>query len=240
MADPTSPEYKKAFLTYLEEFITESKLKKFDRIARNRTRYVTIVLEDIYQAHNASAVVRSCECFGIQDVYFIENQYEYQISPDVAMGAPKWLNITHFKEPEVDNTTACILDLKAKGYKIYATTPHTEDCLINDLPMEEKTALMFGTELDGLSKTALALCDGFVRIPMYGFTESYNISVSAALCMYSVRESLRSKNRAWQFSEEEIIDLKLEWTKRTIKTPDLHEERFAKTYIQHLHDQIKS
>ena len=228
----TSPEYKRAFLTYLEEFITESKLEKFDRIARSRTRYVTVVLEDIYQAHNASAVVRSCECFGIQDVYFIENQYEYQISPDVAMGAPKWLNISHYKEPGVDNTTACILDLKAKGYKIYATTPHTEDCLIHDLPLAEKTALLFGTELDGLSQTALSMCDGFVRIPMYGFTESYNISVSAALCMFSVRETLKSRNRPWQFSEEEITDLKIEWARKTIKTPELHEQRFAKSYLQ--------
>jgi len=228
MLNPSSPEYKKAFLTYLEEFITVSKLEKFDRIARNRTRYVTVVLEDIYQAHNASAVVRSCECFGIQDLYFIENQYEYCISPDVAMGAPKWLNINRYNEPNIDNTTACIMDLKAKGYKIYATTPHTDDCLIHDMPLTEKTALLFGTELDGLSQTALSLSDGFVRVPMYGFTESYNISVSAALCMFSVRETLKSKNRNWQFTDEEIIDLKLDWARKTIKTPDLHEERFVK------------
>src|SRR5689334_19333327 len=135
MNNSSSPEYKQALLTYLEEFITESKQQKFDKIARNRTRYVTVVLEDIYQAHNASAVVRSCECFGIQDVYFIENQYEYSISPDVAMGAPKWLTINRYNTPDVDNTTACIMDLKAKGYKIYATTPHTDDCLIHDLPL---------------------------------------------------------------------------------------------------------
>lgn len=230
MNNPSSPEYKKAFLAYLEEFMTESRLTKFDRIARNRTRYVTVVLEDCFQAHNASAVVRSCECFGIQDVYFIENQYEYNISPDVAMGAPKWLNINRYNEPDSDNTTACIMDLKAKGYKIYATTPHTEDCLIHDLPLDEKTALLFGTELDGLSETALKLSDGFVRVPMYGFTESYNISVSAALCMFSVRETLKSKNRAWQLSEEEIFDLKLEWAQRTVKTPELHEELFLKQY----------
>jgi len=234
MINLSSPAYKKAFLAYLEDFITESKLKKFDRIARNRTRYVTVVLEDIYQAHNASAVVRSCECFGIQDVYFIENQYEYNISPDVAMGSTKWLNINRYNEPEADNTTACILDLKAKGYKIYATTPYTDNCLIHDLPLDGKTALLFGTELDGLSQTALNLSDGFVRIPMYGFTESYNISVSAALCMFSIRETLKSKNRAWQFSEEEITDLKLEWAQKTIKTPELHEERFRKIFNENV------
>ena len=230
MSNPSSFEYKKAFFEYLEDFMTESRLHKFERIARSRTRYVTVVLEDVYQAHNASAVVRSCECFGIQDVYFIENHNEYSISPDVAMGSTKWLNINRYNEPDADNTTACILDLKAKGYKIYATTPHTEDCLIHDLPLDEKTALLFGTELDGLSETAMMLADGFVRVPMYGFTESYNISVSAALCMFSVRETLKSKNRAWQFSEEEIIDLKLEWAQKTIKTSQLHEAQFLKQY----------
>ena len=238
MHDLSSSEYKKALLDYLEQFITEAKQDKFDRIARNRTRYVTVVLEDIYQAHNASAVVRSCECFGIQDVYFIENQYEYTISPDVAMGATKWLNINRYNEPDTDNTTACIMDLKAKGYKIYATTPHTEDCLIHDLPLEGKTALLFGTELDGLSQTALALSDGFVRIPMYGFTESYNISVSAALCMFSMRETLKSKNRAWQFSAEELIDLKLDWAKQSVKTPHLHEAKFQQLRLQNLTDNI--
>ncbi|MDP4291248.1 MAG: RNA methyltransferase, partial [Bacteroidota bacterium] len=187
MCDPSSPEYKKAFLAYLETFLTEERLEKFDRIARNRTRYVTVVLEDIYQAHNASAVVRSCECFGIQDLYFIENLYEYHISPDVTMGSTKWLNVNRYNKPDTDNTTACIMDLKEKGYRIYATTPHTHDCLIQDLPLTEKTALVFGTELEGISETALKLADGFVRIPMYGFTESYNISVSAALCMFSMR-----------------------------------------------------
>ena len=234
MSNPSSPEYKKAFLAYLEAIMTESRMIKFDRIARKRTRYVTVVLEDCFQAHNASAVVRSCECFGIQDVYFIENRYEYNISPDVALGAPKWLDINRYNEPDKDNTTACIMALKAKGYKIYATTPHTEECLIHDLPLDQKTALLFGTELDGLSETALKLADGFVRVPMYGFTESYNISVSAALCMFSVRETLKSKNRAWQLSEEEIFDLKLEWAQRTVKTPELHEELFSKQYHERI------
>jgi tRNA (guanosine-2'-O-)-methyltransferase len=226
MTDPSSFDYKSALLSYFQSFITAAKLEKFEKIAKNRTRHVTVVLEDVYQAHNASAVLRSCECFGIQDIYFIENRYEYQISPDVALGSTKWIDIYRYNEPEFDNTTACINDLKQKGYKIYATTPHTDDCMINDLPLDQKVALLFGTELEGLSETALKLADGFVRIPMYGFTESYNISVSAALSLFSISENLRSQHIDFGLSDMELVDLKLNWCRKSVKTPELHEKHF--------------
>src|ERR1035437_608126 len=236
MTDLSSFDYKSALLSYFQNFITVPKFEKFERIAKNRTRHVTMVLEDVYQAHNASAVLRSCECFGIQDVYFIENRYEYQISPDVALGSTKWIDIYRYNEPEFDNTTACINDLKSKGYKIYATTPHTDDCMINDLPLDDKVALLFGTELEGLSETALKLADGFVRIPMYGFTESYNISVSAALSLFSVSENLRSQHIDFGLSEMELVDLKLNWCRTSVKTPELHEKHF----LNDLYDEGRS
>ncbi len=226
MKSSSSLDYKRALLAYFESLLTDAKLEKFDRISKDRTRHVTVVLEDIYQAHNASAVLRSCECFGIQDVYFIENRYAYQISPDVALGSTKWIDIYRYNEPDCDNTTACIVDLKKKGYTIYATTPHTDDCLINDLPLDHKVALLFGTELEGLSETAMTLADGFVRIPIYGFTESYNISVSAALSLYSVSENLRTRNIDFRLSAGDLIDLKLNWCRNTVKTPDLLEKHF--------------
>src|SRR5690606_12525524 len=144
-------------------------------------------LENLFQPHNASAVLRSCDGFGIQDIHIIENYNKYKPNREIDMGSSKWLNTIKYKEKE-NNTVECIRHLKSKGYKIVATTPHENDCLIDDLPLDQPTALLFGTELTGLTKEALNEADAFVKIPMFGFTESFNISVSVALALYSVTQ----------------------------------------------------
>jgi len=210
---------------YLFSFISENKQHLFETIIENRSRHLTVVLENIYQPHNASAVLRSCDLFGVQDVHIIENSNEYTLSDEVAMGSSKWLTLKKYNETE-NNTIACFDALRKEGYKIVATTPHTNDVLIADLPIDKKTALVFGTELTGLSEVAMENADAFVKIPMYGFTESFNISVSAALSLYQFTENMRKSDVDWALSEEEKIEIQIAWAMNTIKKSEMIVEDF--------------
>lgn len=206
-------------------FLTEHRKSLFSKIIENRTKYLTVVLEDIYQPQNASAVLRTCDCFGIQDVHIIENVNEYKVNPNVALGASKWLSLKKYNDTD-DNTRACFEHLKSEGYKIIATTPHKDDMSVNDLPIDSKTALVFGQELRGLSKNALSLADGFVKIPMYGFTESFNISVSAAIILKTLTDRLRNSEIDWTLTKEEKDNILLQWTRNSIKRVELIEKDF--------------
>jgi tRNA (guanosine-2'-O-)-methyltransferase len=212
-------------LNHLLEFISENKKMKFDQVIQFRTRYLTIVLEDIFQPHNASAVLRSCDCFGIQDVHIIENSNKYQINPKVALGSSQWLNLFRYNSAE-HNTRACLEHLKNTGYSIVAASPHEQGYTIDNLPLDQKTAIIFGTEMQGLTNEALVMSDDFVKISMYGFTESFNISVSVALCLYRLSEKLRSSEISWQLNPEDAIDVKLRWAKQVVKNAELIEKRF--------------
>lgn len=212
-------------INYLSQFISESRRAKFDEVVKFRTRYVTVVLEDIYQPHNASAVLRSCDCFGIQDIHIIENKNAYTVNPDVAMGSPKWLNLHKYKKEE-NNTLNCIKQLKDKGYTIVATTPHKDDYTIETLPIDKPIALVFGTELTGISDTVREHADEFVKIPMFGFTESFNISVSAALCLNTIISRLHKSEFNWQLTEQEKEDLILTWLRNTINKVELIEKDY--------------
>ncbi|MEX2484335.1 MAG: RNA methyltransferase [Brumimicrobium sp.] len=224
---------RRRLLEELYKIITPSKIEKFDRIASERTRYLTVAVENLFQEHNASAVMRSCDCFGIQDLHVIEKSNKFNVNREIAMGAGQWVN--HYKyTDELYPTTKCISSLKEKGYSIVATTPHTNDVTIHELPLDKPMALLFGTEQTGLSEQALNMADAFVKIPMVGFTESFNISVSAALCMHTLRNRLENQSEInWKLSEEEQVELKIQWCKKIIKNPEIVERDF----LRRLNDQ---
>ena len=209
-------ETKTKLLEYLETMITEKRREKFGEILRNRTRFITIVLEDIFQPHNASAVLRTCDCFGIQDVHIIENRNRYEVNPDVALGSSKWLTLHRYNKAE-NNTAECLSKLRKDGYRIIATMPHKDEHTPQTLPVGSKFALVFGTELDGLTETAVSMADGFVRIPMVGFTESLNISVSAAIFLYALTGRIRGQDAAWQMDPGEILDVRLAWALSSVR-----------------------
>ena len=210
----------KKLLNALYSIITPEKIEKFEQIASERTRHVTVAVENLYQEHNASAVMRSCDCFGIQDLHIIESDNKFNVNKDIALGAGQWVNHYHYTD-KLFPTTTCVQTLKDKGYKIASTTPHTNAYTINDVPIEEPIAFLFGTEQTGLSEKALDLSDYYVKIPMVGFTESFNISVSAALTINTIRTRLESQNNLkWKLSEEEQTALKIEWCKKIIKNSD--------------------
>ena len=215
-------------IDHLSQFVTDRRLQLFNTLLELRTRYITVVLEDLFQSHNASAVLRSCDCFGIQDVHIIENMNKYEVNPDVALGSAKWLSLIKYNN-KADNTSFCLSSLKNKGYKIIAASPHQDDYTPDTLPLDHKVALVFGTELAGLTDKAKELADIFVRIPMYGYTESLNISVSAALLLFTLSERLRKSAVDWHLSEEERIEVMLQWARNAVKRSDaLEREYFRK------------
>jgi len=216
---------KHKILAYLLTFISDNKQQKFKEIIRFRTKHISIALEDIYQSHNASAVLRSCDCFGIQDVHIIENKNKYEVNPDVTLGSAKWLNLVKYNKAK-NNTVTCLQKLRDEGYQIVATTPHNDDHTPESFPLENKFILLFGTELRGLTPEALNMADKFIRIPMTGFTESLNISVSAAILLYTLTHRLHASEINWKLSEEEETDTLIDWTAAMIKKPDLIIQKF--------------
>ena len=210
---------KQKTIEYLKEFVSEERYRRIRDVARKRTRHFCIVVENLFQSHNMSAILRTAECLGIQDVHIIERDFEYEISKQISLGSQKWLSIYRYNNLE-NNTIACLQSLKEKGYKIVATLPCKQEHLLDDISIEDKSAFLFGTELNGLTQEAIAMADEFVKIPMYGFTESFNVSVSVGLTMMNVNERLRKSLINWTLSEEEILDLKLDWLKRSIKDSD--------------------
>lgn len=211
------------------QFLSDNKHSLFHEIVDNRTRYATVVLEDLYQPHNASAVMRTCDCFGIQDIHVIENRNTWTSSRDVERGSSKWINIIRYNKPDQNNTLHCLQNLKEKGYKLVATTPHT-DITIHDLPLDQPVALIFGTEKWGVSDKVLENSDYHIKIPMYGFTESFNISVAAAICMHTIREKLNQSEIDWKLSENEKTDVMLHWCSKTIYRYERYEKVYRERY----------
>jgi len=217
-------------IAHMSECVTENRLALFKRVLAERTRYITVLLEDIYQSQNASAVLRTCDCTGIQDVHIVEERNEYEINSDVALGADQWLSLNYYNEGE-KNLESAIVALKKQGYRIVATSPHKEGVSPETFDLKQgKAALMFGTELNGLTDQAIELADEYIHIPMAGFTESYNISVSAAITLYSLRKRLEVSSLQWKICEEEQSELLLNWLRNTIKMSDQIENKFIKNY----------
>lgn len=214
-------------LSHLLEFITPERKSLFEKVIVNRTRHITVVLEDIYQSHNASAVLRTCDLTGVQDVHIIENSNQYDVNPDVALGSSKWLNLFKYNETD-QNTLLAYNKLREQGYRIVASTPHKNDQDLENIPIDGKMAIVFGTELNGLSNVAIENADEFLRIPMFGFTESFNISVSAALILFTLTNRLRNSSVNWHLSHTEIQEILLEWSRRSIKRSDILENQFLK------------
>ena len=212
-------------LTYLEGFVTDKRKNLFRNILQDRTRHFTVVLEDIYQQHNASAVIRSCDIFGIQDIHVIENKYKSKVSKNIAKGSQKWLSFHNYKE-DTNNTLECLNTLKSKGYQIIATSPHNNSSILHDFDISKKSAFVFGVEKAGVSDDVMKNADGFLKIPMVGFTESLNISVAAAIILENFTFKLRNTSVDWKLTKEEQDILYGNWIEKTIKNVDEIKERF--------------
>lgn len=216
----------KNYLSYLYEFITPNRREGFERVLANRTRHITIAIEDVYQLHNTSAVMRSCEVFGVQDLHVIEERFGKRIDKEIAMGAEKWVDIHRYQ-----NANQCIDTLREKGYQIVITSPHIDANYLQDFDVSKKSAIFFGTEKNGLSQEIMNQADAKIKIPMVGFTESLNISVSAAIVIQDLMNRLRQTSIDWKLTEEELLEKRIDWTRKSIKDIDFITERYLQ--LQH-------
>ncbi len=199
----------------LSEHLTDRKKILFDEIVRNRTRYITLVMEDLYQAQNTSAIQRSAESWGIQDIHVIENAHTFAHHRRIARGAYDWLTMHRYNKTQ-NNTEDCFEALRAKGYQIAVTALHAETISLYDLDLSRKTAVVMGTELTGASQVAMEKADVYIKIPTYGFTESLNVSAASSVIMSYLVERMRREDRPWRLTEEEQLDLKIQWAKNSI------------------------
>jgi tRNA (guanosine-2'-O-)-methyltransferase len=213
-------EHNPELIAYLSGFVTPERLARMQAVLANRSRYLTVVLEDIYQSHNASAVLRTCDAFGIQDVHIIEKRNEYKVNPDIALGSAQWLSLKKYRNERADSVEV-VKNLKNQGYRVVATAPHAQGGGLFDFNLENgPVALVFGTEQTGISTEIMETADEFLTIPMYGFVESFNISVSVAICLAHLSQEMRQKNLNWQLSDQEIQDLLFSWLKSSVKQSD--------------------
>lgn len=206
---------------HLESYLTDNRKNLFQKIISDRTRHFTVATEDVYQLHNTSAVMRTCDVFGIQDLHVVEELLGKRVDKEIAMGAQKWVNLNGYNS--IDD---CIGTLKNSGYQIIATTPHNDSTLLHEFDVTKKSAFFFGKESEGLSDKVMTAADGFLKIPMHGFTESLNISVSVAIILQSLVTRMRQSNLDWQLTEEEQFEIKMKWMRNTIKASDAIIERF--------------
>lgn len=202
-------------LAHLEGYLTERRKNLFVKVLAERTRHFTVAVEDVYQLHNTSAVLRSCDVFGLQDVHVIEERLGKKMDREIAMGAQKWVDIHRYND-----TKSCIARLRKEGYRIVATTPHTDSQYLHEFDVTQKAAFFFGKEREGLSEEVLSEADEFLKIPMVGFTESLNISVSAAITIQHATTQLRNSPISWRLTAEEILEKRLDWCKKSIRSID--------------------
>jgi tRNA (guanosine-2'-O-)-methyltransferase len=216
---------------HLKGFVFDERRKLFESKIQERTQHLTIVLENIFQGRNISASIRSADCFGIQDVHIIENDNLFNDDSEVSMGAEKWITTKRYNQNK-HNSIEAIENLKSNGYQIIATTPHNADCDLYDLDITKKTALFFGAEVKGCSKETLTLADKRMKIPIYGFTESYNISVSVSLCLQHLTYKMRQSNMDWKLPVDQQEKVMLQWLRNSIKSAAEIEEKYLSEHTK--------
>lgn len=206
---------------YVEGFMTPSRIEIIKKVLETRMRYMTLVAENFIDEYNIHAMIRTSECFGLQDFHNIgQKNVLLKKNKSVNRGAFQWTHIYDYTDCN-QPTLACIENLKAKGYRVYATSSHiAANYTPENIPIDQPLAVILGKEHEGISDIALRHCDGIVTIPMYGFTESFNVSVAASLLTRTIVERIRNSNIPWQFSQEEKENLYYEWIWHSIKHPD--------------------
>ncbi|WP_431161623.1 TrmH family RNA methyltransferase [Flagellimonas beolgyonensis] len=209
-------------LAYLEGYLTEERKQRFLEVLQHRTKHITIAIEDVYQMHNTSAIIRSCDVFGVQEVHVVEDRFAKRLDKNIAMGAEKWVDVYRYQ-----STADCIANLKQKGYRIIATTPHNNSTLLPEFYPDQKSAIFFGTEKEGLSDVVMHQADGFLKIPMVGFSESLNVSVAAAIIIQDLAHKVRASETNWQLTDVEILEKRMDWTQKSIQ----HVKGIIKRYL---------
>ncbi len=186
-------------LGVLDGYVNADRQEKIRRVVERRSYTVVPVLEGVHDRGNISAVMRSAEALGYQALHLIENQKMYKKANRVTQGADKWLDIVRWK-----TTRECLDELRGKGYRIVVTHVSETSKSIDEVLFTEPTAVFFGNEMDGASDELIDAADDCVIVPMQGFSQSFNISVAAALTLYHIyHERTRELGRHADLNELE-------------------------------------
>lgn len=197
----------------LREFMTPERYDVLRKTVGMRTRYMTVLAENMYHGQNAAALIRHCEAFGVQEMHTVETLCPFEPNPDIARGTHQWVDVRRHA-----STAEAIAALRAEGYRIVATTPHRESCTPETFDVARGPfALVFGTEHAGISDEAMAAADEYLRIPMCGLVESLNVSASAAILVYMLSQRVRSKVEGWRLPPLEAAALRLRWMRAAVR-----------------------
>ncbi len=203
-------------IDYLAEFMTPERRETLERTLSMRTTDMTILSENTFHSQNASALMRHCEAFGLQQMHAVEELCDFKTYADIVRGTDKWVDLTRYT-----NTTEALKALKEQGYRIVATTPHIEDTTPESFDVGAgKFALVFGTEHAGISQQIIDEADEFLQIPMCGMVESLNVSASAAILIYMLSQRLRDTTDGWQIGEAEQGEILYRWMRQSVKDSD--------------------
>lgn len=211
------------------EVISESKQEMFDKIAADRTNHLTVAMENIMKDHNASAILRTCDCFGVQKLHTLQKGVTYEIQREIARGAGNWVDLQSYYGE--NPTESCFKELRSKGYKIVTTSPHAEKS-IYDIDLKQPMAIVLGTEWHGASEEAIDGADELVSIPMFGFTESFNVSVSAAIILNVLRHRLEQEEFQWKLDHDEQTALKIKWCEKIVKNGPSVTQEFERRILE--------
>lgn len=207
---------------YMKGFLTEERIEVLRRTLSERTRYMTILTENTFHPQNASALVRHCEAFGLQDLHTVETRCKFNPNVNIVRGTDKWVDITRH-----DSTEEAIKTLKGAGYRLVATTPHRESCTPETFDVEKGPfCLVFGTEHAGVSDEIIEAADEYLRIPMCGMVESLNVSASAAILIYMLSQRMRlSPSIDWRLTEDDAREMMFRWVMSSVKDAERILER---------------
>lgn len=207
-------------LEVLSPFVTPERQKRIDEVLSTKTRDVVLVLEDIYDEHNASAVLRTAESFGVLEVHSVERTCGFKVDAQTSMGAHKWIELIKHKSTDMPYRV-----LSERGYAIYASSIRGDALDLEDVPIDRPIALVFGNEHEGLSPEAQEAANGRFRVPMHGFVESLNVSVATAISMYDVLARKRKSGRPMALEPLDRLRLKAAWFARSVRASKLILER---------------
>lgn len=217
-------ETEQALSNYLQQFLTPERKARFAEVLEDRIGWLRIVVQDMYLDHNASAIMRSCDALGVQHMHAVETFNKFAASAEIALGSEKWVTLhRHLGE---NSTQQCLNELRSQGFAVAACVlrPHTLN--LQSLPLDRPVALVLGNEKYGVSQEFLDGADYLVHMPMYGFVESFNVSVAAALALQTLTERIRSSSINWGLDDLEKAELKLKWARETVPNIQAIEKRF--------------
>lgn len=211
---------------YMSQFLTEERVEVLRRTLASRTRYMTILTENTFHPQNASALVRHCEAFGLQDLHTVETRCKFNPNVNIVRGTDKWVDITRH-----ESTEEAISTLKSAGYRLVATTPHRESCTPETFDVAKGPfCLVFGTEHAGVSDEIIESADEYLRIPMCGMVESLNVSASAAILIYMLSQRMRlTPSIDWALKEDDAREMLFRWVMSSVKDSErILEREFGK------------